>query len=66
MKSKLNSKTTIKLTTEEAGRVTDVADKLAKRIIAGEGLRLALPIARLIHENVFANYKNIQSKYGSV
>ncbi len=61
-----NSKMTVKLTTEEARRVTNVADKLSKRIIAGETLRLALPIARLIHEQVFANYKSIEEKYGKV
>ena len=61
-----NSKTTIPLTSDEARRVTKIADMTAKRLIAGETLRLALPISRLIHEKVFANYKSIETKYGKV
>jgi hypothetical protein len=60
------SKTKVKLKTEEAERINTVADRLSKTIIAGETLRLALPIARLIHEKIFAEYKKIEEKYGKV
>jgi hypothetical protein len=60
------SKTKVKLTTDEAIRINKVADKLSKTIIAGETLRLALPIGRLIHEKIFTEYKKIEEKYGKV
>ena len=59
-------KTKIKLTTEEAQNVARIADGLANKLIAGETLRLALPIARLVHEKVIASYKRIESRYGEV
>ena len=59
-------KTRVKLTDEEAARVSKMATNLANKIIAGETLRLALPIARLMYEKVVANYKRIENKYGEV
>jgi hypothetical protein len=51
---------------EEAEHISKVAHNMAEGLIAGETLRLALPIARLIHEKVFASYKRIEHKYGKV
>jgi len=56
----------IKLTTEEAVRVNRIADVTVNKIIAGETLRLAMPIARLIHEKIIAMHKRIEDKYGEV
>jgi len=56
----------IKLTTEEAKRVNRIADVTVNRIVAGESLRLAMPIARLIHEKIIAMHKRIEDKYGEV
>ena len=56
----------IKLTTEEAKRVNQIADVTANRIVSGETLRLAKPIARLIHEKIIAMHKRIEEKYGEV
>ena len=56
----------IKLTSDEANRVSRTAESIAIKLIAGETLRLALPIARLIHEKIIAEYKVIQGKHGEV
>jgi hypothetical protein len=60
------NKVKVKLTTEEAKRVSHCAEGVANKLIAGETLRLALPIARLVHEKVIASYKRIEKKYGKV
>ena len=60
------SKAKIKLTTEEAQHVSRLANSLTDKLIAGETLRLALPIARLVHEKVIASYKRIEKRHGEV
>jgi hypothetical protein len=58
------NKERIKLTTEEAVRVGYVARSVADKLICQETLRLALPIVRLAHEMITADYKRIKGKYG--
>lgn len=53
----------IKLKKGEAVDVTRIANTLSNMLIAQQGLRQALVIARLIHEKVNANYQAIEKKY---
>ncbi len=59
-------KTRIKLTSEEATRVNRIASAMVDKIIAGETLRLALPIVRLMLEKTIVAYGRIKNKYGEV
>ena len=56
----------VKYDIDEAKRIARIEDGLADKLIAGETLRLALPIARLTFEKVIASYKRIEKKYGNV
>jgi len=60
------SRARVKLTTEEATRINRVADAMVNKIVAGETLRLAVPIVRLMHEKIALMYKRIEKKYGEV
>ena len=50
----------------ESKDVNVATNSLADRVIASHGLRLALVIARKIHEKIYANYKRMEKKYGKV
>ena len=56
----------IPLTHEEAVHVSHIARSVADKLICQETLRLALPIVRLVHEMVVADYKRIKERYGKV
>ncbi len=56
----------IPLTHEEAARVSRIARSVVDKLICQETLRLALPIVRLAHEMVVADYKRIKEKYEEV
>ena len=56
----------VKYDSDEAKHIARRADGLAEKLIAGETLRIALPIARLVYEKVTASYKRIEKKYGEV
>ena len=60
------NKEKIPLTHEEAARVSRIARGVADKLICQETLRLALPIVRLVHEIVVADYKRIKEKHGEV
>ena len=61
-----SSKEKIPLTHEEAVRVSRVARYVADKLICQDTLRLALPIVRLAHEMIIADYKRIKEKHGEV
>ena len=56
----------VKLQKDEAADVTRIATSQANMLIAHQGLRQALVIARLIHEKVYANYKSVEKNHGEV
>lgn len=56
----------IKLTSVEAAHVNHVARAVADKLICQETLRLALPIVRLTHEIITADYKRIKERHGEV
>lgn len=56
----------IKLEKGEHKSVGKVAERVAGCLIAAEGLRRALVIARLVHEKTFAQYKKVERKYGKI
>lgn len=56
----------IRLKGGEAVDVAMAASALSEKLISHHGLRLALVIARLVHEKTFASYKRIEEKYGKV
>ncbi|KKL97299.1 hypothetical protein LCGC14_1835910 [marine sediment metagenome] len=56
----------VKYDSDEAKHIARLADTLADKLIAGESLRLALPIARLVYEKVTASYKRIEKRHGGV
>ncbi|KKM63219.1 hypothetical protein LCGC14_1513670 [marine sediment metagenome] len=56
----------IRLASKEAARVNEVASAMVDKIIAGETLRLTLPIVRLMLEKTIVAYKRIESRYGEV
>ena len=60
------TKEKIPLTHEEAVRIGRIARSVADKLICQETLRLALPIVRLAHEIVTADYKRIKEKHGEV
>lgn len=62
----MTKKTRVKLSNAEIDHVGVVAHAVSEKIIASEGLRLALPIARKVHEQVIASYKRIEARYGRV
>lgn len=60
------AKEKIPLTHEEAAHISHIARATADRLICQETLRLALPIVRLAHEMIVADYKRIKEGYGEV
>ena len=62
----ITGKEKIPLTHEEAARVSHVARGVADKLICQETLRLALPIVRLAHEMITADYKRIKERHGEV
>lgn len=64
--SKKSGKKTKRLSTADAERITVIANAMANRLIAGESLRLALPIADRTASIIRAQYKRIEEKYGEV
>ena len=56
----------IRLTTEEAKHVNELATALTDRLVSMETLRLAMPIIRLQYDKVTVMYSRIEKKYGEV
>lgn len=56
----------IPLTHEEAVHIRHIARSVADKLICQDTLRLALPIVRLAHEMIIADYKRIKDKHGEV
>ena len=52
-----------RLTTDDHRNINRIADGIAKKIIAGGGIRRALLIAKAVNEKVIANYKSLKRKY---
>jgi len=52
-----------RLTTEDHRKIARTADGIAKKIIAGEGIRRALLIAKAVNEKVIANYKSLRRNH---
>lgn len=59
-------KKNIRLKKGEELDVRTAANALSIVLIGRHGIRKALIISRLIHERVFANYKNLEKKYGKI
>ena len=60
------NKKNIRLKKGEELDVRTAANALATVLIGRHGIRRALVIGRLVHQKIFANYKNLQKKYGEI